>query len=364
MELLMMTIVVIILILLILYFNKNFECFNNNDDKQKALNLINEIRELYDLLMRENNELSKDLIKSKIKNNIKEIEVLLSNDYDKYKLNNIYENELIPILSNKFSTVNENKFEIIINNIIFIINYSTNSYYYNHFIIINDIKDNFKKLNDLYRDLYITKIYNYETIIDFINNYNKNIYNGFLKLTTNEDLNSSGINLILNTTLKLAYMSNDLTSINSQINTVNEKLRMLKIKIDNDNKKKKEEENNDPKIIQAFQDEFDKIYNYFDIINYIYKNNINLNEITNINNKIYRSINNIIELYNKNEKFKVRVLTIKTVIISPVLEIELQQSYKTKDKNQIIKTKNKFYSGMIDIKNAIIEFYIKVNPQF
>ena len=78
-------------------------------------------------------------------------------------------------------------------------------------------------------------------------------------------------------------------------------------------------------------------------------------------------MSNLIEKSSKttnNSSTDGNVLTIKTVIISPILEIELQESYKTKDKNQIIKTKNKFYSGMIDIKNAIIEFYIKVNPQF
>ena len=217
MELLSMIVVIIIILLLIYYFNKNFECFSDLNPKKE----IDEIKKNYKLIIDETNNYQIKIIKNNIEKSIKNIEKSLVNNYDKYKLNNIYQNELIPLLNKP----NINEFIIVINKIEFLIDYSFNSTYHDFSIIISNIKDEFKKLNDIYKDVYIDKTSNLNTVKNEIDIKTQKIYNLLLKITTHDDLNSSGIILILNTTLKRAYEMNDITQINSLITTFDEKIK-------------------------------------------------------------------------------------------------------------------------------------------
>lgn len=378
MKLLTLIIVILIIIIVIYYYiNIKIENFNNYKD---PYNSIYNIKSYYKLLKNEMDDNARDLIKKRIKDSIIEIENSLINDYDKYKLNNIYHNELVPLLNKEYSKNNNDKFQMIINYIMFIINESLDPVLRDHTAILNDIKNNFKILTNLYSDVYITNTYSYIKVETQIDKLIKKIYDGLLKITTHEDLNYSGILLILNTTLKRAYETNDITQINSLINSFNEKIKKININIRQDLKDDSNDNifetnfpasildatttvsiNKDNKIIKLIQEDFSKIYNSFDIINEIYANNGNLKQIPELNKVIYNAIDNIIS-YNKNDNgYKTNINTIKNVIIEPILEGELYNTYRNnnKDSNNIIKIKNKFYDGIIEIKNIIINSYAK-----
>ena len=109
MELLGMMGLIIGLLILIVYFNNSFkkECFYNN---KSLIELeIEKISEYYSLLRNETNENSKKFLKNKIKESIREIEKGLIDNYDKYKLNNIYSNELEPLLNKPISKESNEK---------------------------------------------------------------------------------------------------------------------------------------------------------------------------------------------------------------------------------------------------------------
>jgi len=353
-----MIIVIIIFLIIIYYINRNFfECFTNNS----SLEAVATINDLYYMLVREKDVKARALIKNKIKDTFDDIESKLVNNYDKYKLQNIYLNDMVPLLEDG----NEEKFKVMINNIIFLINYSTNSPYYEFSSNINDIRINFKELTGLYNDVYITKIYKFEMVRDRIDILKKKIYDSLLKVTTADDLNLSGINLILNTTLQRSYEINDMTHVNSQIDTFNQKLKDLNYKLNVDvNKDKKEvldkinDEINikkDKEVFAMIQKEIDKIYNSFDVIIYIYKNNGNKSQIPDLIDIIYKSIDNIIGYNEKNSDYKIKITTIKTAIIKPILENDLINSKN--DEREFIKIKNRFYDAIIEIKNIIITSY-------
>lgn len=363
MELLMMLIVIIILLTLLYYFNKNFECFTSNSiDTKKE---IKEIKKNYDKLIEEKNNDKKEDLKYKIELSIKKIEKTLVNNYDKYKLNNLYNTELIPLLNNP----NINKFIIIINKIQFLIDYSLNSNYYEYSNIINEIKVEFKNLNSLYESIYINKTVKFNK--NKIDSISKKIYDLLLKITTHNDLNSSGIILILNTSLKRAYETSDLIQINSLISTFDEKIKSLNYNkvIYSSNYNDSYELNlptttisvhKDKEIITLIQEDFDNIYNSFDLINIIYKNNGDKKQLKELNNIIFNSIDNIIS-YNKNDNdYKNKIMSVRNVIITPILSKELKESYN-KNYNEIIKIKNKFYDAIIEIKNIIISNYSKTH---
>ncbi len=378
MELLAMIVVIFIVLIIIYFINGNIECFQNAD----PINEVANIKGYYEILRYEPNTNSQLLLRKKIKDSITQIEKSLNDNYDKYKLNNLYYNEMVPLLDKGFSKENANKFEELMNNLTFLINYSLNPTRYNTSQNINDIKDNFKKLNTIYSDVYITKSYSYQLVANQIDLLTKKIYDGLLKITTHEDLNTSGIILILNTSLKRAYEVNDITEINSLMTSFNEKLKTLGYNpIDQPKKEKivinsvKALETNVPasvidstttisvkkekSIISNIQGDFNRIYNAFDTINDLYKKNKNLDQIDKLNQIIYKSIDNIIS-YNKNDVgYNANILSIKTVIIAPILEKELRNSYLNDNINEIIRIKNKFYDGIVEIKNVIINYYSK-----
>jgi hypothetical protein len=370
MELVGMIVVIIIVLALIYYFNKNFECFSNINPKDNIKN----IKYYYNLLF--NNNANSKNIKRQIEQEVKKIEQSLVNNFDKYKLNNIYQNELVPLIDRP----NLNEFNIVISKIEFLVDYSFNSTYHDFSIIISDIKEDFKKLTELYEDVYLNKTIALSIVKNQIDSLTQKIYNSLLKVTTHEDLNSSGIILILNTTLKRAFEMNDITQINSLMNTFNEKIKSINNKlISNIKPKDKSFEikgvemglpattfqptttvslHKDKEVINLIQDDFNNIYNSFDLINIIYKNNGDKKQIKELNDIIYKSIDNIIN-YNKTDiEYKNKITSIKIIIITPILKSELKESYK-KNNNEVIKIKNKFYDGIVEIKNIIINNYSK-----
>lgn len=382
MELLGMMGLIIGLLILIVYFNNSFkkECFYNNDSNDHSNNKtlieleIEKIGEYYSLLRNETNENSKKFLKNKIKDSIIEIEKGLVNNFDKYKLNNIYSNELEPLLNKPFSKESDEKFTKIINNIDFLVNYALTPERYIQSERINNIKTDFKSLNELYENVFINKNYGYKMVENKINVLNKQIYNELIQITTYDDLNNSGIILILNTTLKRAYEVNDITQINSLKDTFNEKIRSLNLiitkeKIEGFNDFNLYSSINQPTtsislfkekdVIKKIQKNFNKIYNSFDTINSIYKNKGNIKQIDELKRIISDSIDEIISYNEKDISYKSRILSIKHVIIASVLDKELEESYLTENENQIIKVKNKFYDGIIEIKNIIISIYSK-----
>ena len=370
MELVGMIVVIIIVLALIYYFNKNFECFSNINPKDNIKN----IKYYYNLLF--NNNANSKNIKRQIEQEVKKIEQSLVNNFDKYKLNNIYQNELVPLIDRP----NLNEFNIVISKIEFLVDYSFNSTYHDFSIIISDIKEDFKKLTELYEDVYLNKTIALSIVKNQIDSLTQKIYNSLLKVTTHEDLNSSGIILILNTTLKRAFEMNDITQINSLMYTFNEKIKSINNKlISNIKPKDKSFEikgvemglpattfqptttvslHKDKEVINLIQDDFNNIYNSFDLINIIYKNNGDKKQIKELNDIIYKSIDNIIN-YNKTDiEYKNKITSIKIIVITPILKSELKESYK-KNNNEVIKIKNKFYDAIVEIKNIIISNYSK-----
>ena len=212
----------------------------------------------------------------------------------------------------------------------------------------------------------------------------KKIYDNLLKITTYDDLNNSGIILILNTTLKRAYELNDILSINSLKDSFNEKIKTLNFQNSQETTNVYNNKNNndikpleidlpvsivepttsislnkDKAVINKIQEDFNKIYNSFDTINAIYKNNGNITQIDELKRVIGESIDNIIS-YNKNDiSYKANITNIKNVIIAAILDKELNESYLTNDDREITKVKNKFYDAIIEIKNIIINSYSK-----
>lgn len=372
-------IAVIGIVAIIIYFiNKSFsEC---DEGFTNPLDEIENIRAYYNLLKKEGNEESKKLLKKNIKNSITKIEISLIDNYDKYKLTNIYNNELVPLLDKEFTRETNDKFALVLNNIKFLINYAANPKRYDYVEIINDIKKNFDKLNELYSSVFISKTITFKLVQTEVEILTKKIYDSLLKITTYDDLNNSGIILILNTTLKRAYELNDILSINSLKDSFDEKIKTLNFQnskeITNNYKndiKPLELDlpvaivepttsislNKDKAVINKIQEDFNKIYNSFDTINAIYKNNGNITQIDELKRVISESIDNIIS-YNKNDiSYKANITNIKNVIISAILDKELNESYLTKDDKKIIKVKNKFYDAIIEIKNIIINSYSK-----
>jgi len=350
MELLGFIAVIIIVIIIIYYINKSFECFENPSNE------IDKIKGYYSLIKTETKEENKIILKQKIKDSINVIEMSLKDNYYKYKLNNIYDNDLSPLLE---KLDNDEKFLTIMNNIAFLMTYSANANDFNYSDIINQIKNDFKNLNDLYSGVYINKAYPYNSVEIQIDGLNRDIQDGLLKLTSYKDLDDSGIILILNTSLKNAYQLNDMTEINGLINTFNEKIRILNL-VKNKNQtyeydiKSLDTKNNvsivqptttislnkNKEVIKKIQEDFNKIYNSFDTINNIYKNNGNKKQINELKRVISDSIDNIIS-YNKNDvSYTSSIKGIKMVIIAPILDKDLETSYLSQDTNEIIKTKN------------------------
>lgn len=378
-------------VIILLYILNNYmitECFDNvnpEEIRSKAYKQIEIIKDNYnklkDLYKRERAEINEILdAKRKIKDAINNIDILLVNSYDRYKLSDLYNNELVPILDKPKDLT----FFDIIENMKVIIDNGLNNSYYNHRNTIKEIRRNFKELNEIYKGVYIDKVFTYIEKRDLIESLTKTIYDFLLKISNYDDLNSSGIILILNTTLKRSYETNNIIDINSNISSFEEKIKKIAIALN------VEEDNKETDVIPAnagdmslnapiqitspttnisvttIKNDFNNIYNSFDLINKIYDNNKQLKasqetQIKTLNNVIFNSIKNIANYDKNNKNYFDNINVINNVVIKPILEAELKNSYKTGDENKIIRIKNRFYDAIIEIKNMIISNYAKTS---
>jgi len=346
-------------VIILLYILNNYmitECFDNinpeliRSNAYKQIEIIKDYyQKLKDLYKKDKAEISEILdAKRKIKDAINNIDILLVNSYDRYKLSDLYNNELLPILDKPKDIT----FFDIIENMKVIIDNGLNNSYYNHRNTIKEIRRNFKELNEIYKGVYMDQIFTYIEKRDLIDSLTKTIYDFLLKITDYDDLNSSGIILILNTTLKRAYETKNLTDINSNISSFEQKIKKIAIALNVDDEIKEidvipantgDMSMNAPVQITSpttnisvttIKNDFNNIYNSFDLINKIYENNKNyFNNVSVINN----------------------------VVIKPILEAELRNAYNIGDKNKIIRVKNRFYDAIIEIKNIIISNYAKTS---
>ena len=385
-----MSLITILLILIgliiLLYIIDKYsirECFENinpEDIRKNAYKQIEIIKENYEKLKQLYNS-DKTVIseilekKNLIKDAINNIDILLVNTYDRYKLNNLYHNDLVYVIEKPKDLI----FYDLIEQIKIIIDNGINNSYYNHRNTIKEIKKNYKDLNEVLKNVYIDKIYTYTEKKDNIDTTTRVIYDLFLKITSYEDLDSSGIILILNITLKRAYETNNLIDINSYNSTFEEKVKKLSIALNVD-----EEINKKTDIIPAnigdmnlnanvditsptksisittIKNDFNNIYNSFDLINRYYENDEE-NQIKNLNNIIYNSVDNIANYDKNNKNYYNNIIVIKDVVIKPILEAELKNSYKTHNQIRISKVKNRFYDAIIEIKNLIVNNYTKTS---
>lgn len=363
------------------------ECFDDIDtqekNRQNSYKQIEIIKDNYEKLKgyyKQEKSAINEILDAKrlIKDAINKIDLFLLNSYDRYKLSNIYNNELVPILDNPRDLI----FFDILENIKVIIDNGINNSYYTHKNTIKEIRRNFKELNDIYKNVYIDKVFTITEKKDLIESLTKLIYDLLLKISNYDDLNSSGIILILNTTLKISYETNNNIDINTNITSFEEKIKKIAISlnIEEDNKKidiipantgdmnmNAPVEITSPTTnlsVSTIKNDFNNIYNSFELINKIYDNNKELkssqeNQIKILNNVIYNSIKNI-AIYDKNNKnYYDNIIVINNVVIRPILEAELKNGYKIRDEKIIIRIKNRFYDAIIEIKNLIISNYAK-----
>jgi len=340
----------------------NYEILKNLYKKDKA-----EINEIFDA-------------KKKINDAINNIDLLLVNSYDRYKLSDLYHNELIPILDKPKDLT----FFDIIENMKIIIDSGINNSYYNHRNTIKEIRSNFKQLNEIYKAVFMDNIFTYTEKKDLIESLNKTIYDLLLKISNYDELNSNGIILILNTTLKRAYETKNIIDINVNISSFEQKIKKIAISLNVEEPDKNTDiipantgdmsinssvDITSPKTnisITTITNDFNNIYNSFDLINKLYENNEKLNnsqeiQIKVLNNVIYNSIINIANYDKNNKNYYNSVIVINDVIIKPILEAELINAYKIKDEAKIIRIKNRFYDAIIEIKNLIISNYAKTS---
>jgi hypothetical protein len=364
------------------------ECFddiNPEDIRKNAYKQIEIIKDNYEKLKEyykdDKGEITKIFeAKKNIKDAINKIDILLVNSYDRYKLSDLYHNELIPILDKPRDLT----FFDIIESMKVIIDSGINNSYYNHRNTIKEIRRNFKELNEIYKSVYMDKIFTYIEKRDLIDSLTRTIYDLLIKITDYNDLNSSGIILILNTTLKRSYETNNIIDINTNISSFEEKIKKIAIALN------VEEDTKDFNVVPAntgdmnlnasvdivsqtsnisittIKNDFNNIYNSFDLINRIYGNNKELNgnqenQIKNLNNIIYNSIKNIANYDKNNKNYFNNIIVINDVVIKPILEAELMNAYKLKDETKIIRIKNRFYDAIIEIKNLIINNYAKTS---
>jgi len=364
------------------------ECFDNINPEQIRSNAYKQIEiikdnyeKLKELYKREKVEINEIFdTKKQIKNAINNIDILLINSYDRYKLSDLYQNELIPILDKPKDLT----FFDIIEKMKIIVDSGLNNSYYNHRNTIKEIRSNFKELNEVYKGVFIDKVFTYIQKRDLIESLSKTIYDLLLKISNYDELNSNGLILILNTTLKRAYETNNLIDINSNISSFEEKIKKIAIALNI------EDENKEINVIPAntgdmsmnasvnitspttnisvttIKNDFNNIYNSFDLINKIYDNNKDLKksqttQIKTLNNVIYNSIINIANYDKNNKNYYNSVIVINDVVIKPILEAELLNAYKVGEEKRIIRIKNRFYDAIIEIKNLIINNYAKTS---
>ena len=361
----------------IIYFNFNYEKFFNFSSPNNEINNIifyyKELKELYNLGYTSDNI---DIIKKKeqIKNSFNLIEVYINDNNIKYDISNIYYD-----ITKYLNNINDIEFFKLIDKLKSLINN------YNNFLSskINNINSNFNKLNSLYKDIFINNIINYDNNIINIDNLVKNIYNDLLSITTNDNINNAGIILILNTTLKRAYERNDFIDINNNINSFNNFIFNISKSYVLNNTNTNNINNSDINFINNnsnlnlnininidnIKNDFNNIYNSFDLLNNIYTNNISFTtiqekEISAINNLIFSSLDNISNYFPLNIDYKNKIISIKNVIIIPIINNELLNSYKEKNIININNVKNKFFNSINEIKNIISDYYNKTSNNY
>jgi hypothetical protein len=364
------------------------ECFDNinpEEIRKNAYKQIEIIKNNYEILKnlykKDKAEINEILdAKKKINDAINNIDLLLVNSYDRYKLSDLYHNELIPILDKPKDLT----FFDIIENMKIIIDSGINNSYYNHRNTIKEIRSNFKQLNEIYKAVFMDNIFTYTEKKDLIESLNKTIYDLLLKISNYDELNSNGIILILNTTLKRAYETKNIIDINVNISSFEQKIKKIAISLNVEEPDKNTDiipantgdmsinssvDITSPKTnisITTITNDFNNIYNSFDLINKLYENNEKLNnsqeiQIKVLNNVIYNSIINIANYDKNNKNYYNSIIVINDVIIKPILEAELINAYKIKDEAKIIRIKNRFYDAIIEIKNLIISNYAKTS---
>ena len=388
---------IFILILIIYYINNGVECFTNYTPEQiQTLSTVeitaistnyNELKELYSNGTSPNGLLALQK-KANIKMAFDNIEKLLASSNDKYLLATIYygnnknnanynetnyynNNYIIKYLD----TINDEEFGNLMMKVIEIILNATkdnniNSYKTNGNIIL--ILADFKNLNELYSSVYIDKSFNYEAKQEEISNITRKIMTTLLLITTYSYIYTSGIDLILNTTLKRSYETNNLIEINNNINSFKEKIDILKNQLEKKTPSAVQssiirQQQNDEPLYQSdlsmdkVKDDFSNINNAFELINNTYKNK-NFNEeifIANLINVINTSLDNISNYYQYNNEYKNKVIAIKNTSIKSILESELKNSYIQNDNARIEILKTNFFDNINEIKNLIISITTK-----
>lgn len=340
---------------------------------------------------------NKDEKKTQITNLLNIIKGRLSDLTDKQKLDVIYygtsnlENDNYGIVV-YLDEIDDAKFNKLIDKIKAVIPAIMNtSSYKNSFV--DEIKIIFSELNNLYRDIYINNLYTYEAKREEIATKNKLIYAKLLVITTFDKINEMGISYILNTSLQRAYQRNDTIEINTNKLSFEEKMNNLKLGIttttsspaskpfisksdqittitgisDSSNGTPIENTLTSTPISRKVRDftldniseDFNNIYNAFELMNIIYKNKANISKIDNYSRTILISIDNISNYYPNNQEYKNKVVSIRNVIIKPIISNDLYQAYVNDNFTSIAKNKNKFLSAVNELKNLVINNYGK-----
>jgi hypothetical protein len=381
---------VFILILIIYYINNGVECFTNYTPEQiQTLSTVeitaistnyNELKELYS-----NGTSPTSVLALQKKANIKmafdNIEKLLVSPNDKYLLATIYygnnknnTNDQNNYYNNNYivkylDTINDEEFGNLMMKVVEIILNATKDNNSNG--DINLILTDFNSLNDLYSSVYIDKSFNYEAKQEEISNITRKIMTNLLLITTYSYIYTSGIELILNTTLKRSYETSNLLEINNNINSFKEKLDILKNQLEKTPSAVQssviQQQRNDMPLYQSdlsmdkVKDDFSNINNAFELINYNYKNKNFTEEvfIANLINVINKALDNISNYYQYNNEYKNKVVAIKNTSIKSIIEGDLKNSYIQNDNTRIETLKTNFSDNINEIKNLIISITTK-----
>ena len=384
---------IFILLLIIYYINAGVECFTNYTPQEiQSLSTVeitsistnyNELKDLYSKGSSPSNipALQK---KANIKTAFDNIEKLLVSSNDKYLLANIYygnnkninnyhennknvDNYIVKYLD----TINDEEFSNLMIKVVSIIMNATRDKTYKTNTTINQILTDFDYLNYLYKSVYTDKLFNYEAKQEEISNETRQITTALLTITTYSYIYNSGIELILNTTLKRAYETNNLLEINTNISSFKEKINILKTQLETTSQSTIQstviQQQDEVPLYQTdlsldnIKDDFNNIDNAFELINNTYKKSNFKDEIfiANLTNVINTAIDNISNYYQYNNEYKNKVIAIKNTNIKSILDSELKNSYIQNDKATIEVLKTKFFDNINEIKNIIISITTK-----
>lgn len=355
---------IFILILIIYYFNPSVDCFAN-DIRISSMNEIDNIKSNYNDIksLYTNGTPKNDIIILQKKNNIKtsfdNIEKSLISNNDKFLLsNNFYD------INRYLDNTNDTEVDKIIANITEIVMKATSDTSYKSNVITDELNKDFNHLNDIYKFIYIDKLYNYDAKKEEINNLNKKIVDNLILLIGYTNIYKYGIDIILNITLKQAYENNNMLEINNNQNSFREKLNLVEKQdyVPSEVQPADTIETSAPinlyqnnLNIDTVKKDFNDIYNSFQMINNIYKNKkFDLDVfIASLNNIIYAALDNIANYYQYNNEYKNKIIAIKNTIIKPMLDTELKNNYLQNDEIKIYNSKIDFSNNIDEIKNMI-----------